>query len=113
MTIDNLTFGELKQIAAMFGAGAIAPCAKPRDDHGMAMVIADRGHVWVGKVTTDADWAHIEGGRIIRLWGTTKGLNELVKGPLSGTKVDSPADLKVSRKAIIAIVPVEAEKWSV
>lgn len=84
------------------------------ENHGFALVVADRGFVWVGKtVATDADWVHITGARAVRRWGTSEGLNELAaKGPLPNTRLDAPADLKVSRKALIAIIPCEAEKWA-
>lgn len=83
------------------------------ENHGLALVVADRGFVWVGKAVTDPEWVHIEGARCVRRWGTTEGLNELAaKGPLTNTRLDAPADLKVSRKALIAIIPCEAEKWA-
>lgn len=81
-------------------------------DHGMALVVADRGNVWVGKAVTRGDWTHVEGARVVRRWGTTKGLNQLVGGPLPDTKLDAPADLKVRTGAVIAIVPVEASAWA-
>lgn len=82
------------------------------EDHGLALVVADRGFVWVGKARTTADWVEIEGARVVRRWGTSEGLNELAaKGPLTNTKLDAPADLKVSRKALIAVIPCEVDKW--
>lgn len=83
------------------------------ETHGLALVVADRGFVWVGETVTDADWVHITAARVVRRWGTSEGLNELaVKGPLPNTRLDAPSDLKVSRKALIAIIPCEAEKWA-
>ncbi|WP_137803418.1 hypothetical protein [Caulobacter sp. 3R27C2-B] len=81
--------------------------------HGLALVVADRGFVWVGKVITTPDWVEIEGARPVRRWGTKEGLGQLAKeGPLTNTVLDAAADLKVSRKALIAIIPCEAEKWA-
>ncbi len=83
------------------------------EDHGLALVVADRGHVWIGHVVTDGDWAHVKDARAVRRWGTSEGLNELAtKGPLTNTRLDAPADLKVSQKALIAIIPCEAAKWA-
>lgn len=83
------------------------------ETHGLSLVVADRGFVWVGHTVTDADWVHITAARVVRRWGTSEGLNELAaKGPLTNTRLDAPADLKVSRKALIAIIPCEAEKWA-
>lgn len=80
--------------------------------HGKAIVVADRGHVWIGDVTTGGDFADIAGARCIRRWGTTDGLNQLAKdGPQDGTRLDAAADLKVRQGAIIAIIPVATDKW--
>lgn len=82
------------------------------ENHGLALIVADRGHVWVGQAITDDNWVHITAARAVRRWGTTQGLNELAaKGPQPNSKIDAPADLKVSRRALIAIIPCEAEKW--
>lgn len=81
--------------------------------HGLALVVADKGFVWVGQTVTTPEFVEIKGARCVRRWGTSKGLNQLAtEGPLSGTQLDAPADLKVSRKALIAIIPCEAEKWA-
>lgn len=91
--------------------GKPAANATSQTDHGHAIVVADRGHVWVGDVTTDAEWCHIKGARIIRLWGTKNGLNELANnGPTSSTKIDASADLCVNMRAVIAVVPTR-ERW--
>lgn len=81
--------------------------------HGLVLVVADRGFVWVGQAVTTEEWVEITGARCVRRWGTSEGLNELaMKGPLTNTRLDAPADLKVARKALIAIIPCEAEKWA-
>ena len=78
---------------------------------GHAIVVADRGHVWVGDITVDNDWCLIKSARAIRFWGTTKGLNQLAnEGPQSGTKLDAAADLRINMKALIAIIPTK-ERW--
>jgi len=81
--------------------------------HGLALVVADRGFVWVGEAVTTEDWVEIAGARAVRRWGTSEGLNQLAnEGPLANTKLDAAADVKVSRKALIAIIPCEASKWA-
>lgn len=82
-------------------------------NHGVAIVVADRGHVWVGRVTETSEHVKIEKAQIIRLWGTTKGLNELVNGPLAKTVLDTPADVVVMRKAVLYILPCNAAKWKI
>lgn len=80
---------------------------------GRCIVVADRGHVWTAEAATfDGDWANLTGAQVVRRWGTSEGLNELAqKGPLASTKLDAKADLMVSQKAIIAVIPSEAAKW--
>ena len=79
----------------------------------LSIVVADRGHVWVGQVEKGPDWVKIGGARVIRRWGTTEGLNQLAaEGPRRDTKLDAPADLEVRAGAVIAIIPCEAAKWA-
>lgn len=81
---------------------------------GRSIVVADRGHVWTAEaVRFDDDWAYLTGAQVVRRWGTTQGLNQLANdGPQPSTKLDAKADLQVSRKALIAVIPSEAEKWA-
>lgn len=84
-------------------------------DEGLCIVVADRAHVWVGRTKLDSTRAYIERGRIIRDWGTTRGLNELAaRGPLKNTKIDAeaPVEVRVERRAIIAIIPCAEEAWN-
>lgn len=86
------------------------PCITPL---GRTIVVADRGFVWTAEgVSFDADFAYLTGAQAIRRWGTTEGLNQLAnEGPQPSTKLDAKADLQVSRKAVIALIPSEAAKW--
>lgn len=82
-------------------------------DHGFAIVIAERGHVWVGDVTTDERWCEITGARIVRFWGTTKGLNQLANsGPTNKTTLDEAAELPIAinMRAVIGIIPCKG-RW--
>jgi hypothetical protein len=79
-----------------------------------SLIVADRGHVWAAQdVTFDDRWAYLKQARAVRRWGTTEGLNQLAnQGPLATTRLDAAADLRVSLRALIAVIPCEAEKWS-
>lgn len=83
----------------------------------LAIVIADRGHVWVGEVGDhgpDVAWIKIAKARTVRRWGTLQGLNQLaVEGPLEHTILDAPADLAVRFGAVLAIIPCERSQWNV
>lgn len=110
MNIEDLTIGQARAIAAMFGTASPATTT----DHGACLIVADRGHVWYSPaVTTDGEFATAKDARIVRRWGTSEGVNELAnKGPLSETRLDAPATVKVAARAIIAIIPTEASKWN-
>lgn len=108
MDLDNLTLGQAKQIAQIF-------CAKNADkkDHGPAIVVLDRGFVYVGaSVVTDENWCEIADSKNIRIWGTSNGLGELVlNGPTKTTKLDHCGMVRSSLRAVISIHPVSADVW--
>jgi hypothetical protein len=61
------------------------------------IVVADRGWIFVGACEDHEDGTvTICNARNIRLWGTTKGLGELVNGPVSGTKHDDYGTVRCS-----------------
>lgn len=76
------------------------------------LVIADRGHVWLGFVEEAGDWLIIRRARTVRRWGTTKGLAQLAnEGRQEGTRLDDPAEVRLIKRALIALVPCRAEAW--
>ena len=81
--------------------------------HGVAIVIADRGHVWVGDVETGPEWCVIRRAKTVRQWGTTRGLGEIAQGgPTSKTVLDDVREVRLAMRALIAVVPCEAAKWA-
>ena len=66
------------------------------------IVIAQRGWVFVGKYSEDGDDVTLTGASVIRSWGTTKGLGELVNGPLAGTKLDKAGTVRLHKLGIVA-----------
>jgi len=79
---------------------------------GTAIVVLDRGFVYVGKVTVDGDWCLIEKAKNIRVWGTTKGLGELVNGPTPNTKLDAVGNVRAPLRAVISIIDANGEAWN-
>ena len=75
------------------------------------IAVLDRGFVYVGHVSFNEDFLIIEKARNIRVWGTSKGLGELVSGPLSSTKLDNVGKVQVPMRAVISIIDVEQSKW--
>ena len=80
---------------------------------GFAIVVADRGFVYVGEVTHDGDWCVVRGARNIRRWGTTRGLGELVLGgPTKDTVLDTVGVVRIPARAVISLLETEAAKWT-
>ena len=79
---------------------------------GIAIVVLDRGFVYVGRVTVDGDWCLIADAKNIRFWGTTKGLGELVNGPTAATKLDAVGNVRAPLRAVISIIDASADAWN-
>ena len=79
---------------------------------GPAIVVLDRGFVYVGKVTVDGDWCFIENAKNIRVWGTTKGLGELVNGPTPSTRLDDVGKVRAPLRAVISIIDAKEGAWA-
>lgn len=84
---------------------------RPIPDGEIKIVVLDRGFVYVGAVTIEDDFIIINRANNIRVWGTTKGLGELVSGPTSNTKLDKIGTVRAPIRALISIIDTEAGKW--
>lgn len=79
---------------------------------GYAIVVADRGFVYVGACECTDAWCVVSNARNIRRWGTTKGLGELaLGGPLSETVLDDVGTVRIPMRAVISLIDTEAAKW--
>ncbi len=120
--IDTLTIGEAreavqrgKEIEKILGG---KECAKPSPsnastDHGLQIIILDRGYVYVGNVSIDDNWVLITTARNVRRWGTTKGLGELAaNGPLKDSIIDPVGTVRAPLRALIGLIECEASKWT-
>jgi hypothetical protein len=119
--IDTMTIGDAKeavsrgkQIEAALGIKATAT-AEPHSggtDHGLQIVILDRGFVFVGDVSTDGDWVTISNAKNVRRWGTSQGLGELAaRGPQPETKLDIGGTIKAPHRALIGMIACEVASW--
>ncbi len=79
---------------------------------GKAIVVLDRGFVYIGDTEIEDNWLVMKNARNIRIWGTTKGLGELVNGPLKETKLDIVGNLRAPIRAVIHIIDVNDAKWN-
>lgn len=78
-----------------------------------ALIVGTAGHVWVAASTKqDDNWLHLTRARIVRVWGTDAGLNQLVDGPRTETVLDRSAPIvSVAWHAVIAVIPVDNSAW--
>ncbi len=79
--------------------------------HPIQIVVLDRGYVYIGRVRRDSNFVHISGARNLRRWGTTKGLGELVHGPLANTVLDPAGTVHAPLRALISLIDVEQDAW--
>jgi len=80
---------------------------------GYAIVVADRGFVYVGNVEMDDRFCVITSAKNIRRWGTTNGLGELAQeGPRDQTVLDTVGTVRIPARAVISIIDTEAKKWT-
>lgn len=100
ITIDDVKYVRADSIPA------------PVDTEGdIKIVVADRGFVYVGHVEEQESFVKLTLAKNIRIWGTTKGLGELVNGPTSKTAMDSVGTIRIPNRAVISIIDVEQSKW--
>ena len=106
MNINELTIGEAREIAALVsGVKPSAACSPPGDLGPQQIVVMDRGFVYTGQTTFEGDFIRITNAKNIRVWGTTKGLGELVNGPTSSTKTDDVGTVLAPIRAVIHMIP--------
>lgn len=119
--IDTLTIGQAREAVQrgkeieqiLGGKESSKPPASGSSDAGLQIVILDRGFVYVGDVSIDADWVTIKNARNIRRWGTTKGLGELAKsGPLKDSVIDHAGTVRAPLRALIGLIECEASSWT-
>jgi hypothetical protein len=76
------------------------------------IVVADRGFVYIGRAEFREDIVILRNSKNLRLWGTTKGLGELVSGPTGNTVLDNVGTVRIPMRAVISVIDVEQVKWS-
>ena len=87
--------------------------AKPRKETKVQIVILQRGWIVIGRYSTEGDEFLLEDAKVIRVWGTTKGLGEIAYGgPTSTTKLDECTNVRSNKITVIARMDVDEDKWS-
>ncbi len=82
-------------------------------DSDIRIVILQRGWVYVGRFEkTSTGLCRLHNSSNIRVWGTTKGLQELVHGPTSATKLDKcEGVVEFDWLTVVHTIAVDAKKW--
>jgi hypothetical protein len=76
-----------------------------KTNRGQAIVVLDRGFVYVGELSINGTELTITNAKNLRSWGTTQGLGELRNGPLSSTKLDVVGEVIAPVKSLIHYIP--------
>lgn len=85
---------------------------EPIANSDVKIVVLQRGWVAIGKYKRVGDEGQLYPAAIIRTWGTTKGLPELVNGPTSQTKLDkSDSTIRFNIGSEILLIDASANKW--
>lgn len=110
MKIDDLTIGEAKELACLFGKASVKKCVR---DGGYRIVVLQRGWVAVGKFSQEGSDCQLDNAAIIRIWGTSKGLPEIVDGPISGKTVldKSPRPIRFHELTVVLSLDANEEQW--
>ena len=76
------------------------------------IVILQRGWVAVGEFSQDGSACELDNAKIIRRWGTDKGLGQIASGgPTSKTVLDPGGTLRFHELTVVARLECSAEAW--
>ena len=100
------------QVISIDGVNYVREDAAKVENGEIKIVVLDRGFVYVGRVKIDGDFVVISAAKNIRSWGTSKGLGELVNGPLTNTRLDNVGTVRAPVRALIHLIEVEQSKWN-
>ena len=84
---------------------------RPTGDSATRIVVLQRGWVVAGTYTENGDEITVTGAKVIRRWGTTKGLGELTRGPLADTVADPCGTVRAHRLAVVMTIDCEPGAW--
>ena len=76
------------------------------------IVVLQRGWIVVGRWSQDGDEVVVRDASVVRFWGTTRGLGELVAGPTKTTKLDPAGTVRANVAAVVLTIDVDAEAWA-
>lgn len=77
----------------------------------LQIIVLQRGWVVIGHVTETTEEVTIADAQVIRYWGTSKGLGELVNGPTSKTKLDPAGTVRAHPLGIVLRMDANESAW--
>lgn len=76
------------------------------------IVVLQRGWVYIGHFERNGNDCKLHNAYNIRLWGTTKGLPELVNGATTSTKLDKCEGIvEFDYLTVVHTITVNPDKW--
>ncbi len=76
------------------------------------IVIVDGGWVLVGEAECGQKTVTLTNAKVVRVWGTTKGLGEIaLGGPTPKTVLDNIGIVFIERAQIKFMIPCDDSKW--
>jgi len=81
-------------------------------DSPVKLVVLQRGWNVVGRYHVDGEQVTITDAKVIRRWGTTRGLGELVEGPTSETVLDPAGTVRAHLLGVVLTVDADADAWA-
>lgn len=113
MNLDELTVGQLKEVAKLAKGLGGSTCAKPKAplEQKRVIVVVDRGWIFAGDQSTTSDgYVKLTNAVHVLRWESMGFAAMVAQG--KGPKVDlrAVADVEIPKDSIIFRVPV-GEKW--
>lgn len=109
MDINNLTIGQARELASLFGNSQPAKAIVPPS---LKIAILQRGWICIGIYSQSGSECFLEQAKVIRVWGTTAGIGELaLNGPTSKTVLDDAGLVRFHELNAVAVIDCDAEKW--
>jgi hypothetical protein len=94
------------------GVGYVPKNSQKQFDGDIKIVVLQRGWVYIGRFERQGNDCKLHNSYCIRSWGTTKGLQELVSGATSSTKLDKCEGLvEFDWLTVVHTITVNKESW--
>jgi hypothetical protein len=86
--------------------------SKQEFDGEIKIVVLQRGWIYVGRFERNGNDCKLHNASCIRVWGTTKGLQELVNGVTTSTKLDKCEGIvEFDWLTVVHTITVNPSKW--